>query len=430
MGNTIEKIINSDPSLQKMFGNTQVLSANIDKVQAYLVRAKGCNPVEVQQYLEKYTGNEQTSNVVGVPSDHESNSNVAQTNIEVQTPTSDVSEHDDVSVNSNANVETKVNNTVEGDSDVVNTYQGNENENTIEATQQDVVDHSNDQSVISQVSNVNPQVVDVQNVGQQVDVQPVNMQQPAVQQINIQQTGSEQIGIQQSNVVQNSSQQMGIQQAGTMQTGVQQTGVDQVGAGQSGIGQMGIQQPGNVQANVAQNVVPQTDIQQIVTFQQVEPEVEEIDEANNYDQIQNQQVVMQHAGTQQIPNQQFVNNNQPMINTQMQGMNVGQPVNNVAQPMNNQINGWGAQNQQFQNPVAPMQQSVMNQEFYQAQGAQTFAPTTNIQPQVNTNPIDGSQPSVQNTNQGSDQLVIANNKEGIIKKIVNIISSIFKKKSQ
>ena len=71
MGNTIEKIINSDPSLQKMFGDTQVLSANLDKVQAYLVKAKGCDPVEVQQYLEKYTGNEQTSNVVDVPSDHE-----------------------------------------------------------------------------------------------------------------------------------------------------------------------------------------------------------------------------------------------------------------------------------------------------------------------------------------------------------------------
>ena len=95
--------------------------------------------------------------------------------------------------------------------------------------------------------------------------------------------------------------------------------------------------------------------------------------------------------------------------------------------MNNQINGWGAQNQQFQNPVAPMQQSVMNQEFYQAQGAQTFAPTTNIQPQVNTNPIDGSQPSVQNTNQGSDQLVIANNKEGIIntEKIAKMCNLIF-----
>ena len=87
-------------------------------------------------------------------------------------------------------------------------------------------------------------------------------------------------------------------------------------------------------------------------------------------------------------------------------------------------------NQQLQNPVAPMQQSVMNQDFYQAQGAQTFAPNANIQPQVNTNPIDGSQPSVQNTNQGSDQLVLVENKEGIIKKIINIITGIFKKKSQ
>ena len=215
-----------------------------------------------------------------------------------------------------------------------------------------------------------------------------------------------------------------------MQTGLVQTGVNQVGAGQSGIGQMGIQQPGNVQANVAQNVVPQNDIQQIVTFQQVEPETEEIDEVNNYDQVQNQQGIMQQAGTQQTPNQQFINNNQPIINNQMQGMNIEQPVNNVAQPMNNQVNGWGAQNQQFQNPVAPMQQSVMNQDFYQAQGAQTFAPNANIQPQVNTNPIDGSQPSVQNTNQGSDQLVpVENNKESIIKKILNKITNIFKKKN-
>ena len=390
MGNTIEKIINSDPSLQKMFGNTQVLSANLDKVQAFLVKAKGCDPVEVQQYLEKYTGNEQTSNVVDVPSDHESNSNVVQANVEAQTTTTDVCEHDDVSVNSNASVETKVDNAGEGDSDVVNTYQGNENVNIIDSTPQEVEDHVNNQNTISQIPNINQQVVS----------QPVNMGQQVVQPTNIQQTGSEQIGVQQSNVVQNSSQQMGIQQAG------------------------------NVQANVAQNVVPQTDIQQIVTFQQVEPEVEEIDEANNYDQIQNQQGFVQQAGIQQIPNQQFVNNNQPMVNTQMQGMNIGQPVNNVAQPMNNQINGWGAQNQQFQNPVAPMQQSVMNQDFYQAQGAQTFAPNANIQPQVNTNPIDGSQPSVQNTNQGSDQLVLVENKEGIIKKIINIITGIFKKKSQ
>ena len=420
MGNTIEKIINSDPSLQKMFGNTQVLSANLDKVQAYLVKAKGCDPVEVQQYLEKCTGNEQTSNVVEVPSDHESNSNVVQANVEAKATTTDVCEHDDVSVNSNASVETKVNNAGEGDSDVVNTYQGNENVNIIDSTPQEVEDHVNNQNTISQIPNINQQVVS----------QPVNMGQQVVQPTNIQQTGSEQIGVQQSNVVQNSSQQMGIQQAGTMQTGVQQTGVDQVGAGQSGIGQMGIQQPGNVQANVAQNVVPQTDIQQIVTFQQVEPEVEEIDEANNYDQTQNQQGFVQQAGTQQIPNQQFVNNNQPMVNTQMQGMNIGQPVSNVAQPMNNQVNGWGVQNQQFQNPVAPMQQSVMNQDFYQAQGAQTFAPNANIQPQVNTNPIDGSQSSVQNTNQGSDQLVLVENKEGIIKKIINIITGIFKKKSQ
>ena len=420
MGNTIEKIINSDSSLQKMFGNTQVLSANLDKVQAFLVKAKGCDPVEVQQYLEKYTGNEQTSNVVDVLSDHESNSNVVQANVEAQTTTTDVCEHDDVSVNSNASVETKVDNAGEGDSDVVNTYQGNENVNIIDSTPQEVEDHVNNQNTISQIPNINQQVVS----------QPVNMGQQVVQPTNIQQTGSEQTGVQQSNVIQNSSQQMGIQQAGTIQTGVQQTGVDQVGAGQSGIGQMGIQQPGNVQANVAQNVVPQTDIQQIVTFQQVEPEVEEIDEANNYDQIQNQQGFVQQAGTQQIPNQQFVNNNQPMVNNQMQGVNIGQPVNNVAQPMNNQVNGWGAQNQQFQNPVAPMQQSVMNQDFYQAQGAQTFAPNANIQPQVNTNPIDGSQPSVQNTNQGSDQLVLVENKEGIIKKIINIITGIFKKKSQ
>ena len=420
MGNTIEKIINSDPSLQKMFGNTQVLSANLDKVQAFLVKAKGCDPVEVQQYLEKYTGNEQTSNAVDVPSDHESNSNVVQANVEAQATTTDVSEHDDVSVNSNASVETKVNNAGEGDSDVVNTYQGNENVNIIDSTPQEVEDHVNNQNTISQIPNINQQVVS----------QPVNMGQQVVQPTNIQQTGSEQIGVQQSTVVPNNSQQMGIQQMGTMQTGVQQTGIDQVGAGQSGIGQMGIQQPGNVQANVAQNVVPQTDIQQIVTFQQVEPEVEEIDEANNYDQIQNQQGFVQQAGTQQIPNQQFVNNNQPMVNNQMQGMNIKQPMSNVAQPMNNQVNGWGAQNQQFQNPVAPMQQSVMNQDFYQAQGAQTFAANANIQPQVNTNTIDGSQPSVQNTNQGSDQLVLAENKEGIIKKIINIITGIFKKKSQ
>ena len=420
MGNTIEKIINSDPSLQKMFGNTQVLNANIDKVQAYLVKAKGCDPVEVQQYLEKYAGNEQTSNVVDVPADHESNSNVAQANIEVQTPTSDVSEHDDVSVNSNASVETKVNNAGEGDGDVVNTHQVNDNVNVTNSTPQEVEDHVSNQNTISQIPNMNQQVVS----------HPVNMGQQVVQPTNIQQTGSEQIGIQQSTVVPNNSQQMGIQQAGTMQTGVVQTGVNQVGAGQSGIGQMGIQQPGNVQANVAQNVVPQNDIQQIVTFQQVEPETEEIDEVNNYDQVQNQQGIMQQVGTQQTPNQQFINNNQPMINNQMQGMNIEQPVNNVAQPMNNQVNGWGAQNQQFQNPVAPMQQSVMNQDFYQAQGAQTFVPNTNIQPQVNIFTEAGSVPGIQNGNQGNDQLVpVENNKESIIKKILNKITNIFKKKN-
>jgi len=221
---------------------------------------------------------------------------------------------------------------------------------------------------------------------------------------------------------------MGVQPIVTMQTGVEQTGVDQVGVGQSGVGQMGIQQSGNVQANVAQNVVPQADIQQIVTFQQAEPDIEEVD---NYYQVDNQQGAIQQAGIQQISNQQFVNNNQQMVNAQMQGMNTGQPVNNFTQPINSQINGWGAQNQQFQNPVAPMQQSVMNQDFYQGQGAQTFAPNPNIQPQVNTTVIDGNQPGVQDVNQGSDKLILVeNNKESIVKKIINIITGIFKKKSQ
>lgn len=380
MGDTIEKIINSDASLQKMFGNTEVLSANIDKVQAYLVKAKGCDPIEVQQYIEKYTGADQASNVEEVSAVHDSNSNVVQVNSEVQTTTDDVREHDDVSANSNANVETKVNNIEENDGAVIGLEQGNGNSNVVESTPQDTIDHINNQNTISQIPNMNQQVV-----------QPTNTQQ----------TGNEQIRV---------------QQVVTMQTGVEQTGVDQVGVGQSGVGQMGIQQSGNVQANVAQNVVPQADIQQIVTFQQVEPEIEGVDN--------------QQAGIQQIPNQQFVNNNQPIVNTQMQGMNIEQPVNNVAQPINSQMNGWGAQNQQFQNFAAPIQPSVMNQNFYQAQGAQTFAPNANIQPQVNTNPIDGSQPSVQNTNQGSDQLVLVENKEGIIKKIINIITGIFKKKSQ
>ncbi len=407
MGDTIEKIINSDASLQKMFGNTEVLSANIDKVQAYLVKAKGCDPVEVQQYLEKYTGADRASNVEEVSAVHESNSNVVQANTEVQTATADDREHDDVSVNSNASIETKDNNIEENDGEIVNLNQGNENINVAESTPQETVDHMNNQNTISQTSNIN----------QQVGSQPIDMGQQVTQPINTQQTGGDQTGIQQSTDVQNNSQQIV-----TMQTGVEQTGVDQVGVGQSGVGQMGIQQSGNVQANVAQNVVPQADIQQIVTFQQVEPDVEWVD---------NQQGVIQQVGTQQIPNQQFVNNNQPVVNTQMQGMNIEQPVNNVTQPINSQINGWGAQNQQFQNPVAPMQQSVMNQDFYQAQGAQTFAPNPNIQPQVNTTVIDGNQPGVQNVNQGSDKLILVeNNKESIVKKIINIITGIFKKKSQ
>jgi hypothetical protein len=400
MGDTIEKIINSDASLQKMFGNTEVLNANIDKVQAYLIKAKGCDPVEVQQYIEKYTGTDQASNVEEVSEVHDTNSNVVQANTEVQTTTDDVREHDDVSANSNANVETKVNNVEENDGEVIDLDQGNSN--VVESTPQETIDHINNQNTISQIPDMN----------QQFASQPIDIGQQVVQPTNTQQTGNEQIGV---------------QQVVTMQTGIEQTGVNQVGVGQTGVGQMGIQQSGNVQANVAQNVVPQADIQQIVTFQQVEPEIEEVD---NYYQVDNQQGAIQQAGTQQTPNQQFINNNQPMINNQMQGMNIEQPVNNVAQPMNNQVNGWGAQNQQFQNPVAPMQQSVMNQDFYQAQGAQTFAPNANIQPQVNTNAIDGSQPSVQNTNQGSDQLVLVeNNKESIIKKILNKITNIFKKKN-
>lgn len=418
MGDTIEKIINSDASLQKMFGNTEVLSANIDKVQAYLVKAKGCDPVEVQQYLEKYTGADRTSNVEEVSEFHESNSNVVQANTEVQTATVDDREHDDVSVNSNASIETKVNNIEENDGEIVNLNQGNENINVAESTPQETVDHMNNQNTISQTSNIN----------QQVGSKPIDMGQQMTQPINTQQTGGDQTGIQQSTDVQNNSQQMGVQQIVTMQTGVEQTGVDQVGVGQSGVGQMGIQQSGNVQANVAQNVVPQADIQQIVSFQQVGPEIEEVD---NYYQVDNQQGAIQQAGIQQISNQQFVNNNQQMVNAQMQGMNIGQPVNNFTQPINSQINGWGAQNQQFQNPVAPMQQSVMNQDFYQGQGAQTFTPNPNIQPQVNTTVIDGNQPGVQDVNQGSDKLILVeNNKESIVKKIINIITGIFKKKSQ
>jgi len=418
MGDTIEKIINSDASLQKMFGNTEVLSANIDKVQAYLVKAKGCDPVEVQQYIEKYTGADQASNVEEVSAFHESNSNVVQANTEVQTATADDREHDDVSVNSNASIETKVNNIEENDGEIVNLNQGNENINVAESTPQETVDHMNNQNTISQTSNIN----------QQVGSQPIDMGQQVTQPINTQQTGGDQTGIQQSTDVQNNFQQMGVQPIVTMQTGVEQTGVDQVGVGQSGVGQMGIQQSGNVQANVAQNVVPQADIQQIVTFQQAEPDIEEVD---NYYQVDNQQGAIQQAGIQQISNQQFVNNNQQMVNAQMQGMNTGQPVNNFTQPINSQINGWGAQNQQFQNPVAPMQQSVMNQDFYQGQGAQTFAPNPNIQPQVNTTVIDGNQPGVQDVNQGSDKLILVeNNKESIVKKIINIITGIFKKKSQ
>ena len=350
MGDTIEKIINSDASLQKMFGNTEVLSANIDKVQAYLVKAKGCDPVEVQQYIEKYTGADQASNVEEVSAFHESNSNVVQANTEVQTATADDREHDDVSVNSNASIETKVNNIEENDGEIVNLNQGNENINVAESTPQETVDHMNNQNTISQTSNIN----------QQVGSQPIDMGQQVTQPINTQQTGGDQTGIQQSTDVQNNFQQMGVQPIVTMQTGVEQTGVDQVGVGQSGVGQMGIQQSGNVQANVAQNVVPQADIQQIVTFQQAEPDIEEVD---NYYQVDNQQGAIQQAGIQQISNQQFVNNNQQMVNAQMQGMNTGQPVNNFTQPINSQINGWGAQNQQFQNPVAPMQQSVIIKIF-------------------------------------------------------------------
>ena len=73
----------------------------------------------------------------------------------------------------------------------------------------------------------------------------------------------------------------------------------------------------------------------------------------------------------------------------------------------------------------------LRKHFYQGQGAQTFAPNPNIQPQVNTTVIDGNQPGVQDVNQGSDKLILVeNNKESIVKKIINIITGIFKKKSQ
>ena len=77
MEKKIEELIKNDSGLLKIVSDPESLKSNIMKVQAYLVEARGCDPIAVIQYLEQAIGISKDNDAVAAEDSYISNRETA-----------------------------------------------------------------------------------------------------------------------------------------------------------------------------------------------------------------------------------------------------------------------------------------------------------------------------------------------------------------